>query len=268
MNIFNRIFNVKNRTLLKELVRSDFKLRYQGSVLGYVWSLLRPLVMFGVLYIVFTRVIKVGGDIPYYPAYLLLGLVMWTFFVESTMSGMNAIVGRGDLIRKVNIPKYIIVMSTTASAFVNFTINMVVVFIFMGFGDVPLRWTILLVPFLIAELVIFSMAVSFLLAALFVRFRDFSHIWEVFLQVLFYATPILYSFSIVPEKLAKIMSINPLAQIFQDIRSLMITPETVTTKEIFGSQIGRLIPFAIVIVLSILAAWYFRRSSQKFAEEL
>lgn len=266
--MFNRIFNVKNRTLIKELVRSDFKLRYQGSVLGYVWSLLRPLVMFGVLYIVFTKVIKVGGDIPYYPSYLLLGLVMWAFFVEATMSGMNSIVGRSDLIRKVNIPKYIIVMSTTASAFVNFSINMIVVFIFMGVGQVPLRWTVLLVPFLIIELVIFSMAVSFLLAALFVRFRDFSHIWEVFLQVLFYATPILYSFSIVPDRLAKIMSINPLAQIFQDIRSLMITPETITTKEVFGSQVGRLIPMLIVIVLSIVAAWYFRRSSQKFAEEI
>jgi len=224
--------------------------------------------MFGVLYIVFTKVIKVGGSIPYYPSYLLLGLVLWTFFVESTTSGMNAIVGRGDLIRKVNIPKYIIVISTTASAFVNFSINMIVVIIFMRLGNVPLNWQIIFVPIFIVELVIFSLAISFLLSALYVKFRDFSHIWEVFLQILFYATPIIYSLSIVPSRLIKIMSINPLTQIFQDIRSLMITPETLTTKEVFGSQIGRLIPILIVLSLVLVATIYFKRSSQKFAEEL
>lgn len=266
--MFNRVFSVKNRALVKEMVRSDFKLRYQGSALGYLWSLLRPLMMFGVLYVVFTQVIKVGNRIPYYPQWLLLGLVLWTFFVESTMSGMNSIVGRGDLIRKVNIPKYIIVISTTISAFVNFAINMIVVFIFMYFGHVPLRWTVIFAPIFIAELIVFSMAISFLLSALFVKFRDFSHIWEVALQVLFYATPILYQLDFPPLKLAKLMSISPLAQIFQDMRSIMITPETITTKEIFGSQLGRLIPMAIVLGLLIVSTWYFRRSSRKFAEEL
>lgn len=251
-----------------ELVRSDFKLRYQGSVLGYLWSLLRPLVMFGVLYIVFTKVIKIGNDIPYYPAYLLLGLVMWTFFVEATTSGMNAIVSRGDMIRKVNVPKYIIVVSTTASAFVNFSINMLVVLIFMFLSDVPLRWTLIVVPVFIVELVIFALAVSFLLSALFVKFRDFSHIWEVVLQVLFYATPIIYALSIVPPRLIKWMSINPITQIFQDVRSFMITPETLTTKEVFNSQLGRIIPGLIVIFVSIVAVRYFKRTSQKFAEEL
>src|SRR5690349_17448974 len=95
-----------NRSLIRELVVSDFKLRYQNSVLGYLWSLLRPLMMFGVLYIVFTKIIRIGGTVPHYPSYLLLGLVLWTFFVEATMAGMNAITGRGDLIRKVSIPKY------------------------------------------------------------------------------------------------------------------------------------------------------------------
>src|SRR5581483_3057731 len=106
INAIRNVFKPSNRSLIRELVRSDFKLRYQNSVLGYLWSLLRPLLMFGVLYVVFTKVIKVGGSIPYYPSYLLLGLVLWTFFVEATVAGMNAIVGRGDMIRKVSIPKY------------------------------------------------------------------------------------------------------------------------------------------------------------------
>lgn len=264
----NNVLSRKNRALVKEMVRSDFKLRYQGSALGYAWSLLRPLLMFGVLYIVFTKVIKVGGSIPFYPSYLLLGLVLWTFFVESTMSGMDSIVSRGELIRKVSIPKYIIVISTTVSAVINLLINMVVVFIFMWMGHVPLRWTIALTPIFFVELIVFSLAISFLLATLLVKFRDFKHIWEVALQVLFYATPILYSLDIVPQKLIKLMSISPLTQIFQDIRSLMITPDTVTTKEVFGSQIGRLIPITIVLLLTVVATWYFKVNSKKFAEEL
>lgn len=257
-----------NRSLVRELVVSDFKLRYQGSVLGYLWSLLRPLMLFGVLYIVFTKIVRIGSGVPHYSSYLLLGLVLWTFFVEATVAGMNSIVSRGDMIRKVNVPKYVIVASTTLSALVNFLLNMTVVFIFMFIGDVPFRSTILLAPIFIAELVALSLAVSFLLAALFVKFRDFGHIWEVILQILFYATPIIYPLTIVPTIIIKWVSLNPLTQIFQDVRSLMITHETLTTKEVYSSQIGRLLPMAIVIFLIILSSWYFRRSSSKFAEEL
>lgn len=263
-----RFFKPSNRSLVRELVASDFKLRYQNSVLGYLWSLLRPLLLFGVLYIVFTKVIKVGRGVPFYPAYLLLGLVLWTFFIEATTSGMNAIVGRGDLIRKVSIPKYIVVISTTASAFVNFSLNMIVVLVFMLLSHVPIRLTILAAPLFIIELVIFSLGVSFLLAALFVKFRDLTHIWDVILQVLFYATPIIYPLTLPPLKIAKIISLSPLTQIIQDMRWLMITPDTLTTKDVFGSQIGRLIPIAIVVLTCLLAGWYFKRSSKMFAEEL
>lgn len=262
------ITSAGNRSLIRELVISDFKLRYQNSVLGYLWSLLRPLMMFGVLYIVFTKIIKIGGDIPYYPSYLLLGLVLWTFFVEATVAGMNSIVGRGDMIRKVSIPKYTIVLSSVLSAFVTFGLNMIIVFVFMLIGHVPFRATILIAPIYIAELIVFCIGISFLLSALFVKIRDLSHIWDVSLQILFYATPIIYSLAIVPDRLVKLVSINPLAQIIQDIRSVMITPETLTTKEVFQTQVGRLIPITIVVVLTVVAAWYFRRSSKNFAEEL
>jgi len=258
----------RNRSLISELVRSDFTLRYQGSVLGYLWSLLRPLMLFGVLYIVFTRVVKIGGGIPHYPSYLLLGLVLWTFFVEATMAGMNSIIERGDMIRKVSVPKYAIVISTTMSAFVNLCLNMVVVVVFMLLGKVEFRPTLIFLPFLLGELVILSVGVSFLLSALYVKYRDFRHIWEVLLQILFYGTPIIYSLAIVPPRLIKLVSLSPLTQIFQDIRSIMITSETLTTKQVFGSQLGRIIPFLIVIAIAVFAAWYFRRSSKKFAENL
>ena len=257
-----------NRSLIRELVVSDFKLRYQNSILGYLWSLLRPMLFFGVLYVIFTKVIKVGKGVPYYPAYLLLGIVLWTYFIEATVAGMNSIVGRGDMIRKVSVPKYAIVISTNLSALVNFTLNMLIVLVFMFISHVPFRITVLLVPIFIVELVIFSLGVSFLLSTLFVKFRDFTHIWDVTLQVLFYAVPIIYPLTLPPEKFRKIISINPLAQIFQDVRWLMISPQTLTTKAVFHSQLGRIVPMLIVIVVVIFGGWLFRRSSKNFAEDL
>ncbi len=262
------IIGPSNRSLIRELVISDFKLRYQNSVLGYFWSLLKPLMMFGVLYVVFTQIIKLGNDIEHYPTYLLLGLVLWTFFVEATVAGMNAIVGRGDMIRKVSIPKYTIVISSVLSAFVTFLLNMIVVVVFMIFGNVPFRPEIFLSLFYIAELIVFCLGISFLLSALYVKFKDFSHIWDVVLQVLFYATPIIYTMSIVPKEFVKFVSISPLTQIIQDIRAVVITADTLTAKEAFASQFGRLIPMLIVLVIAVVGVWYFRRSSKNFAEEL
>jgi len=265
-----RILKPSNRSLVRELVASDFKLRYQGSVLGYAWSLLRPLFMFGVLYVIFTVVFKLSNNLKYPAPYLLLGLVMWQFFVEATVAGMNAITGRGDLVRKVSIPKYTIILSTQLSAFVTFMLNMVIVAIFMIFGRVPLHWTMLLAPIFVVELVVFCLALSFLLSVLFVKFRDLSHIWDVILQVLFYATPIIFAFDRIPNKhhLREIISLNPLTQIFQDMRSVLIESDTITTKQIFHSQLGRVLPMLAILLLLVTAGLYFKRSSKNFAEQL
>lgn len=262
------VLQASNRSLIREMVISDFKLRYKNSVLGYLWSLLRPLMLFGVLYVVFTVVIKVGKGVPFYPAYLLLGIVVWTFFVEATMSGLNAITGRSDLVRKVSIPKYIIVVSTTLSAFVNFALNMVVVFIFMIASHVPLRLVALAAPIFIVELVALSMGLAFLLSALFVKYRDFSHIWEVVLQALFYATPIIYPLTIAPPKAAKLISLSPMTQIIQDLRAILISSDTLTTKEVFGSYLGRIYPLIILVTVCIVGGLYFRKNSPYFAEEI
>jgi ABC-2 type transport system permease protein len=264
-----RAFKPSNRSLIRELVASDFKMRYQGSVLGYLWSLLRPLMLFAVLYVVFTKVVKVGTAVPHYGVYLLLGIVAWTFFIEATVSGMNAITGRGDLIRKVNIPKYTIVVATTLSAFVNFGLNLAVVIFFMVINRVPFRPEMIWAVPLIGELVVLALGVSFLLAALFVKFRDISHIWDVILQILFYAVPIIYPLTLPPQRIREIISFNPAAQILQDLRSVMVTPEALTTKQVFHSQfVGRVLPVLIVIGIAVVAGLYFRKASRNFAEEL
>jgi ABC-2 type transport system permease protein len=255
--------------LLKQLVKTDFKLRYQGSVLGYVWSLLRPLFMFGTLYIIFGVFLKAKGNIPHYPVYLLLGIVLWNYFSEATTGSVQAIVGKGDLLRKINFPKYVIILAGSLSAFINLLLNFVVIAIVMVITHVSISWhAILLVP-IIAELFVFSIALAFFLSALYVKFRDISYIWEVIMQAAFYATPILYAMSYVPAHVAKYMLLNPMAQMIQDARHALVTPASQNIGDFWGGdKLIWGIPFGITLLLVVLAAVYFRSQSKFFAEEV
>lgn len=257
--------------LLRQLVVTDFKLRYQGSALGYLWSLLRPLFLFIILYLVFDKFLKIGNAVPHYPVYLLLGIVLWNYFLEVTNIGMTSIVGRGDLLRKLNFPKYVIVLAGSISAFINLLINFFVIAVFMMINEVDVRWTILALPLIIVELFVFSLGCAFLLSALFVKVRDLNYIWEVLMQALFYATPILYPLTLViavSPFFAKLLLLNPIAQIIQDGRYLLITDHTLTFEQLYGSGWYRLIPISIVIIVALFGAWYFRKQSPNFAEEL
>src|SRR5690348_15602562 len=190
-----RFFSKQNRALLSELVRTDFKLRYQGSVLGYTWSLLRPLLIFVILYVVFVKFLKVGSDTPHFPVYLLLGIVIWNFFNEMTVQSLGSIVGRGDLIRKIRIPRWIIVLSSSISALINLFLNLLVVVFFLFINHVDLLKTTLLLPLILLEVYILALGLSLYLAAAYVKYRDTGYIWEVVLQAGFYLTPILYPLS-------------------------------------------------------------------------
>jgi len=250
------------------MVRSDFKLRYQGSVLGYIWSLLRPLALFVILYIVFTKFLKIGATIPHYPVYLLLGIVLWNFFIEVTTGSVSIIVSKGELIRKINFPKYVIILAGSFSALINLCINFIIILLFMYINHVDFRISALLLPLLIAELFVFSLAVAFFLSAVFVRFRDVGYIWEVATQGAFYATPILYPLSLIPISAAKILMLNPMAQIIQDARFVMVSDQTQTINSIYNNPNARLIPIMTVIVIAIVASLYFRARSRFFAEEV
>lgn len=255
--------------LLKQLVKTDFKLRYHDSTLGYVWSLLRPLLLFVILYLVFARFLKVGNGIPHFPVYLLLGIVLWNYFAEVTSGSVGAIVGKGDLLRKINFPKYVIILAGSFSAFINLLLNFVVIAVFMVLGHVDLSWRVLLIIPLIAELFIFSIAVAFFLSALFVKFRDISYIWEVIMQAAFYATPILYPLSRIPHEYARFLILNPMAQIIQDARYALITPQSETIYQVFGGDKWIwAIPLGVSLATVLLATTYFRKRSKFFAEEV
>ncbi len=264
-----RFVTKQNRALLAELVRTDFKLRYQGSALGYAWSLLRPLLMFVILYAVFVKVLKSGGDIPHFPVYLLLGIVIWNFFVEMTVQSLGSIVGRGDLIRKIRIPRWMIVFSSSISALINLFLNLIVIVVFMLLNHVDLLRTTLWLPLILAEVYVLALGLSFFLAAAFVKFRDINYIWEVILQAGFYLTPILYAMSFIPSVTAqKIILLNPMAQAIQDARYATITHNTPTIYRLFDNGPYIFIPFAVVVLVLVIGLLYFRKESQYFAENI
>jgi ABC-2 type transport system permease protein len=257
--------------LLRQLVITDFKLRYKGSFLGYIWTLLRPLALFIILYVVFVNFLKVGADIPHFAVYLLIGIVLWNYFIEVTTNGLSAIVGKGDLMRKLAFPRYVVVVAGSFSALINLVINLIVVGVFMGINGVGLSWNVLWVFPLIIELFIFALSMAFLLSALYVKFRDINYIWEVVLQAGFYATPILYPISLVVDKsllAAKVMLLSPVAQVIQDVRANVVTKDTVTLGTLFQHRYFYLIPFAIVAFFLVISVVYFRKKSPSFAEDI
>lgn len=258
--------------LLRELVRTDFKLRYQGSALGYLWSLLRPLFLFVILYLVFVYFLRVGSDIPHWPVAMLLGIVLWNFFAEVTNNGVTSIVNQGDVIRKINFPKYVIILAGSVSAFINLLLNLVVIAVFMAINGVSLTWLAFLAPLLIIEVYAFALGIAFLLSTVFVKLRDINYIWEIVMQGLFYASAVIYPVALVltkSELAAKLLLMNPVAQAIQDIRYVLITQtDTPTLTSVAHGAIWMLVPLGIVAAVLLLGAWVFKKQSPYFAENV
>lgn len=267
--LVKKILSKQNRALLRELVVTDFKLRYQGSVLGYLWSLLRPLLLFLILYVVFVKFLRLGGDIPHFPIYLLLGIVLWNFFAEMTSQSLSSIVARGELIRKIRIPRWIIVLSSSVSALINLLLNLLVVAVFMVFNGVDISAMIVWFPFILAQIYVLSLGVSLFLAAAFVKYRDVGPIWEVILQAMFYITPILYPLTLITnETFQRLILLNPMAQAIQDARNVMVTSDTITIAETFHSSAARLLPLVVSIIILALGILYFKKEAKYFAENI
>jgi len=257
--------------LLRELVKTNFKLRYEGSVLGMLWSALKPLMLFAVMYVVFVHFLKFGAGIAHFPVMLFLGIVFWQFFAEVTSQGMKSIVENGPLLRKINIPKYIVVVSTAMSALINLGINLIVVFVFALINGVEITpWALLILP-LIVELFIFAIAVAFILAALYVKFRDLGHIWDVVLQAGYFLTPIIYPISMIAAMsplAGKLILMSPMAQMIQDARWAVVAQSQETVWNSFEFVPYMLIPLAIVAIFVVVAVLYFRKVSKYFTEEV
>lgn len=256
----------KNYELVKQLAITDFKLKYQRSFLGYLWSLFKPLSFFLVLYTVFTRVFKLGNSVPHYINYLFLGTVLWSFFAEATTAGMFSVASRGDFIKKVYFPRALLVLATLLNSTITFTLNSIILAAFMFFLGNNLGTGSFLLPLIIFELLVLVTGISFLLSSLYVKYRDLGHIWEILMQVAFYATPIIYPVSFVPSDLQPIVMVNPIAQIVQDARYLLITNQTIRAVDVLGKY--SFIPYVIPFMIFVFGYTFFKVRESNFAEDI
>jgi ABC-2 type transport system permease protein len=255
--------------LTRTLAVSDFRLRFFGSVLGYFWQLMRPLLLFGVLYLVFTQAIKLGEHVTFFPVVLLTSIVLYTFFAEATSGAVTAVVDREQLVRKIQFPRLVIPTTVVLTATFNLALNFLVVFIFSIASGVKPHVSWLQVPFLLLLLAMLSIGVATLLSALYVRFRDVRPIWDVMLQVLLYGSPVIYAIeTIKSEKAREIIMLNPLAAIMQQMRHALIDPTAPTAAAAAGGAVRLLIPGAILVGVVALGFWYFNREAPRIAEEL
>jgi len=247
---------------------TEFKKAYFGTVLGYVWSLLRPLFLFGVLLFVFTQIFRIGSEVTNYPVMLLFNLVLIGFFQEATNSSVTSVVQQEGIVRKTQFPRLVIPMATVVTGLFNLGMNMIAVLIFMlAFGVTPV-WTWLYFPLIIAILFTLTSALSMLLSSLYVRHRDVAIIWTVMATALFYGTPVLYPFEIVPDQFRDILAVNPLTPVFAQARHWIIDPGAPTAVEALGGWSHLIAPVGIFAALCVLGVWVFNREAPRVAEEL
>jgi ABC-2 type transport system permease protein len=255
-------------SLVWTLAVTEWKLKFYGSFLGYLWTLARPFAFFGVIYVVFTQIADIGGDIPNYGVYVLLSMVLFQFFAEATGAAVTSLVARENLLRKMRFPRLVIPLSVVVTALLNLAATLVAVFVFaVGSGITP-RWSWLELPLLIALLGLFATGAGMLLATLYVSYRDVLPVWEVASQILFYASPILYVATMVPEDYQQAYMLNPIAAVLTQARRAVIDPAAPSAADVIGGAGLLLIPLAIALGMLALGGWVFSRAAPRIAENL
>jgi ABC-2 type transport system permease protein len=267
--------------LTYNIARSEFKLKFFGSALGYLWQVVRPLLLFGVLYLFFVEIFHVdrakGAAGHLYGVQLLGSIVLITFFNEATGGAVRSVVDRESLVRKIQFPRLAIPISMVLLALFNLGLNVLVVMIFALASGVPPMVSWLELPLILAMVTVLATGMSMLLSALFVRFRDIQPIWEVALQILLYASPVIIPAETVRHELLHgsfhhflyhVYTLNPLVAVFQQFRHAMINPATLSAGQIMGSWLALLEPLALVAAIFVLGFWYFNRQAPHIAEDL
>ena len=254
--------------LIWQMARTDFVLRYHGSVLGYVWSLLSPLLMFGVIYFAFTQIVRIGAGVEDYPAMLLFNLMLFQFFAEATSRSVTSMVAGENLVRRMEFPRLAVPMSVVLASTLSLGLNLIVVAGFAIASGVEVRWTWLLLPVLLLALYTLTVSLSLLLSSLYVRFRDVDQIWSVVSRALFYLSPVIFPVELYPDAFKPLLVSNPLSPILIEGRVWMIDPDAPTFAEVAGGIGHILVPVGIVLALCAYGAAYFNREAPRIAEEL
>jgi ABC-2 type transport system permease protein len=247
----------------------EFRLKFFGALLGYLWQLVRPAMFFGVYFVLFTEIVPVSKDVKYFAPLLLFGIMMYQFFGDATGSAVRAVPAAEGLVRKIHFPRIVIPVSVVVTALLNLVVNLIAVLVFIAIAQVPLRWSWLEFFPVLLMLVVFILGLALLLSALFVRFRDVAPIWEVFSLALFYGTPILYPLDTIESRgLQQVVMCNPLAVMQQQMRHSIFDPTAATAVEAIGGWTMMLIPIGITIGTFVIGAWVYARIAPHVAEEL
>src|SRR5262245_37383413 len=255
--------------ILRVIAGSEYKLKYAESALGYVWSIAKPLAMFAVLYTVFGRFFKLNAGFEHYPLYLLIGLVVWIFFVDATTLAMSSLVSRGSLLRKLSFPHLVIPISVSVSAAMTFLVNLVVVAVFVIANNISPTWQWLWIPLLLIEMFVFTLGVGLVLATAFVRLRDLAQMWELVVQLLFFGTPIMYPVGFLPPWAKPIDFVSPVVQVMQDLRAIIVGgTQAVTTADVYDTAWAYALPLGFCARPVAFGLWIFQRQSPWFAERI
>ncbi|MDP9376568.1 MAG: ABC transporter permease [Actinomycetota bacterium] len=250
------------------LAMTTWKLRFYGSVLGYFWSLARPFMLFGVIYLVFVEFANLGAGVPHFAVYILMALVLFQYFGEITTGCLGSLAAREGLLRKVQFPRLVIPLSVALTALFNLGMTLVAVLVFALASKVYPTWSWLQLPVIIAILTLWAVGLGMLLSALYIRFRDIQPIWDVAVQALFYASPVLYVGTLVPASFQHPYHANPLAALFAQMRHAMLDPDSPTAWEAIGGAERLLIPAAIVLFSFAIGWVVFKHDAPRIAENL
>jgi ABC-2 type transport system permease protein len=250
--------------ILRVIARVEFKMKYVDSALGYVWSLAKPLSYFTVLWVVFGRFFDVG--IRNYGLYLLIGIVLYTYFTDAVGLMLPTILTRSSLLRRISFPAVVIPVSASVTATMTFAVNLVAVAFFMLFSDVDLGFDWLLLIPLWLELFAFIIGLGLIVSTLYVRFRDVGPLWELFAQLLLFASPVMYPITILPTWAEKVAMMNPLVQVIEDSRHIVLGPGAAAAPVVVGGSAWRLIPIGVAFLTLVAGTWLCRRDAPSFAE--
>lgn len=250
------------------LATTEFKLRFYGSALGYAWTLARPFMFFAVIYFVFTQIVGLDRGVPNYGVYILFAIVLFQFFGEITGNCVGSLVARENLLRKMRFPRLVIPLSVALTALFNLVATLAAVFVFALASGVYPRWSWLELPVIIALVAIFATGIGLLLSSLYVRYRDVQPIWDVVTQMLFYASPILYVSSLVPDAYQHAYLSNPLASLLTEMRHAVVDPGAPHVWDAIGDAERLLVPGGIVLGFLALGVWVFMREAPRIAENL
>ncbi len=249
------------------LAITEFRLRYLGSILGYVWSLLRPLLFFGVIYVVFTQIFKVGSG-AHYGVYMLANIILWTFFLEVTNASIQCLVAREGLLRKMRFPRLAIPLSVCLTSSFTLVMNLVVVVIFALANGVSPRWTWFEMPVIVAVWGVLALGVGMILSVLYVRMRDVQPIWDVVSQILFYGSPLVYTLSRFSTGAQKYVLINPIAALVEQTAHAFVDPSYLSAGAVMGGTVELLAPLAIIVAIAAFGLWLFISRAPLIAENL